>query len=339
MPTQSENAAAEAKRVADERAKYADAPEILKNRADKVAATTYINPGSTDVGGYVGGGKDIHDAIQQAGKGNDVSRASNQAGLDQSLANMQGDRDSLKENSVLAQREADSRQQQGQALDIQRDAALGNAPSAAAYQTQSGMNDIAAGQAGAMGSARGLSALGGVQGAGASGVGQAAGGMAMQGGLGRSDEISKAIGMYGSSAGDMRGQDLGRVNQTNQMALAGQNLNDNWKLGNAGLAGKQGQLGVSMNQMDDAYYNASNDPAMRQLGYDQEMLGIQAGQNSDSAAAHRAAANADADRNRQLAGGAVQGGLTLVGSMGGPAGAAAGGAAGGIANSYINKIR
>lgn len=339
MPTQSEIAATELAKQQADRAAIEALPDglVAKNRLLKQNATTYINPGSADVGGYVGGGKDIHDVYEAESHGNDAQQASNKGALGQSLANMTGDREVLQENATLAGREADSRLQQGRALDVQRDAALGNAPSEAAYQTQIGMNDIAAGQGGAMGAARGLSALGGVQGVGAQTAGLAAGNLAMQGGMGRSGEIGKAIGMYGSSAGDMRSGDLGRVNQTNQMALTGQKLNDDWKLGNAGLAAKQGQLGIAQGQMDDAYYNAGNEPAMRQLGYDQEMNAIQAGANLDSASMKRAGANAEADRNRQLAGGAAAAGLTAIGSFGGPLGTAAGGAVGGMANSYINK--
>ena len=302
------------------------------------AKTQYHSPGATNVGGYDGGGKDIRDLFQEGEKANNAAQAANRGAMGESLGRMQEDRGEVSpENAQLVAREAASRQQQGLSLDMQRDAAMGNAPSEAAAQTQIGMNDISGGQAGAMGAARGLSALGGVQTTGAAGAGQAAGNLAVQGGMGRSAEVGQAIGMYGTSSGDMRQGDLGRVNQTNQNALANQSMNDSWKLGNAGLAVKQGQLGVAQGQMDDAYYEASKEPMMRQLGYDQEMKAIEAGASSDSAAGKRARANADNDRNRQLAGGAVAGGLTLVGALGGPAGAAAGATAGGMANSYINK--
>jgi hypothetical protein len=300
---------------------------------------TFYNPGSADVGGSVGAGKDIADYFS-AGQGlNDAQQASNSGAMAASLANMKGDRGQVSpENAGLVATEAQGRFEQGQALDIARDAAMGRAPSEAAAQTTLGMNDIMAGQAGAMGSARGLAGLGGVQNAGAAMGGLAAGNLAMQGGLGRSKEMGQALGMYGTQAGDMRAGDLGRVNQTNQNALHNQSLNDDWKIGNANLAARQGQLGVSQGQMDDAYYGASLEPAKRQFGYDQEMKAIEAGQNSDAAGARRAASNATADRNRQLAGGAAAGGLTIIGgAMGGPAGAVAGGTAGGMANSYINK--
>lgn len=299
-------------------------------------STNSLTP-SADVGGYVGGGKDIQNFFLAGEKGNDAAQAANDAAMNNSLGNMRSNRDPIAENGALVAREAAGRKQQGQALDLQRDAAMGNAPSAAAYQTSMSMNDAMGGQAGAAGAARGLSALNGVQGAGASGMGMQASNIAMQGGMGRSQEMGQNIGMYGSSAGDMRAGDLGRVNQTNQNILAGQSNNDAWKIGNAGLAAKQGQLGNAMGQVDDSYYGASNEPAMRQLGYDQEMNALLSGASSDNAGAARARANAEGDRNRQMVGGAVNAGLTIGGSaMGGPAGGAIGGLGGGMANSYIN---
>lgn len=299
--------------------------------------STYGGTPSANVGGSVGAGKEIHDFFSAGQKDNDAQQASNDAAMNGSLANMKGDRGVVSpENPILLAREAAARKQQGQAVDLARDAAMGNAPSAADFQTRGAMDANMAGQSGAAGAARGLSALNGVQGSGAAGAGMNASNIAMTGGMGRSQEMGQNIGMYGSMSGDMRSGDLGRVNQSNQNALANQDLNDNWKLGNAGLAAKQGQLGVSQGQMDDAWYGASQEPTKRQMGYDQEMNAIQAGANAQEAAASRAKAQAAGDRNRQLAGGAVAGGLTIVGTAaGGPAGGALGGMGGGIANSYI----
>jgi hypothetical protein len=304
----------------------------------KAGQTTYAPVGSADVGGGVGGGKIIEDFFKAGEKENDAAQAGNRSAMLGSLANMKEDRGTVvPENAQLLGREANSRVQQGNALDLARDAAAGNAPSAAAYRTQAGMDSVMAGQSAAGGAARGLGALTGTQTTGASAAGLAAGNTAVQGGMARSAEIGEAMGMYGSQAGDMRQGDLGRVNQSNQNALANQSLNDDWRLGNAKLAASQGQLGVSQGQMDDAYYGASQVPKGKQLGYDQEMNAIQAGASADSAAAHRAKANADADRNRQLGGAAVQGGLTIGGTaLGGPIGGALGSAGGGMANSYIS---
>ncbi len=297
------------------------------NDGNVITGKTYLSPGAAEVGGYAGGAKDISSLFKESSKGNDAAQALNSAALGDSVRNMSERRgDMSPENAALVAREADARVQQGQALDIQRDAALGNAPSAAAYQTQSDMNNIAGGQAGAMGSARGLAAMGGVQGAGASGVGQAGTEAAAMGGMGRSREMSSALGMYGSSAGNMRQGDLGRLSQTSENALGNMRANDAWQVGNANLGVKQGNLGVQMGNMDDAYNNASNEPLLRQHGYNQEMNAIKSGANADAAAATRAKFKARQDANRDLAKNSAVAGLTIVG---GPV-------AGGIGNSAIN---
>ena len=303
----------------------------------KAAAVTYNNPPAADVGGYAGGAKDIHDFFRSGEKSNDAAQASNNEAMGLSLSRMREDRAPLTENATLVGREAASRQQQLDATGLMGQAAMGNAPSAATAKMGMGLNDSMAGQAGASGAARGLSALNGVQG-GASGVGMQATNSMMSGGMARGAEVNEAMGAYGGQAGDVRSGDLGRVNQTNQNSLNGQSINDNWKVGNADLAASQGGLGASMRQTDDQYFGASQEPAKRQLGYDQEMNAIAAGQSTQEAAARRAKSQEGEDHARQLAGGAITTGLTIGGGMaGGPAGAAAGGFGGGIVNSYINK--
>ena len=302
------------------------------DESNRKGRSNFLSPGATDVGGYRGGAKDIHDFFRAGEKNNDAAQQQNSAAMGLSLERMRQDRAPIAENATLVAREAASRGQQLQATGLMGQAAMGNAPSAANQQTTMALNDGMAGQAGAAGAARGLSALNGVQG-GASGVGMQATNTMMNGGMARSKEVDDAMGQYGGMAGDVRSGDLGRVTQTNQNALAGQSLNDDWKLGNAGLAAKQGQLGNGMGQIDDSYYGASQDPAKRQLGYDQEMKSIEAGASMDSAAAKRAKTNAEQDRNRAMASGAAQAGLSLVG------GPVAGSLGGGMANSAIRSVR
>jgi len=298
----------------------------------------YNNPPAADVGGYAGGAKDIHDFFRAGEGNNDAAQASNDEAMGLSLDRMRQDRAPIAENAALVGREAGARGQQLQATDLARQAAMGQAPSAADAQTGMDMNNIMGGQAGAMGSARGLAGLNGTQGAGASMMGMQSSQAGLQGAQGRSQEVNSAMSGYGGLAGDVRSGDLGRVQQSDQNALAGQGINDDWKLGNAGLAASQGGLGVSMRQADDQYFGASQEPAQRQLGYDQEMNSIAAGQSSQEAAARRAKSQEGQDHARQLAGGAITAGLTVAGTMaGGPVGGAAGGAAGGMINSRINS--
>ncbi len=297
--------------------------------------STYHSPGAADIGGYAGGAKDISDTYKYGSHTNDAAQARNSAALGDSIKNMTERRgDVSPENATLLAREAAGRAEQGRSLDLQRDAALGNAPSAAAYKTQMDMNNVAGAQAGALGSARGLSALGGGQTMGAAGAGQAGTDVAMMGGMGRSKEVGDAIGMYGSSAGDMRSGDLNRLAQSSKNAIGNMNLNDAWQVGNANLGVKQGNLGVAQGQMDDAWYQGSIEPYMKQLENNQSMNAIEAGAGLDAAAAIRAKANARRDANRDLAKGAVTAGLTAGGTMiGGPAG----GAVGGMGGSYLNS--
>lgn len=311
---------------------------VTKDDVNVANSKIYDNPPAADVGGYAGGAKDIHDYFRKGEESNDLAQEGNNEAMGLSLGRMREDRAPIAENAQLVGREASARQQQLGAVDMSRQAAMGQAPSAADAQTSMALNDSMQGQAGAAGAARGLGALNGVQTGGAAGVGMQGTQTSIGGGMNRSREVNDAMGTYGGLSGDLRSGDLGRVNQTNQNALAGQSINDNWKLGNAGLAASQGGLGVSMRQTDDNYFGASQEPAQRQLGYDQEMNSIAAGQSTQEAAARRAKSQESAAHGRQLAGGAIAAGLTIGGTaFGGPVGGAAGAAGGGMINSYINK--
>ncbi len=259
---------------------------------------------------------------------NDAAQKANASALSTSLANMNSHRGVVSpENGQLLARQEAARTQQGQALDLSRAAAMGNAPSAATAQMGMGMNDIMSGQSGAMGGARGLAGLGGVQTQGAAGAGMAGTQAAMTGGMGRSNEIASAVGNYGQAAGTMAQGDINRLVQGDKNSLSNAELNNNWVTGNASLAANQGKLGLAQSTSDDAWYNQSQDPLKRQLSYDQRMNQIQNGANVDAADAAAASRKADEDRNRQLINGGATTGLTLVG---GPV-------ASGIGNSLINR--
>ncbi len=307
--------------------------------ANAQGGTVYHSPGAAEVGGYVGGAKDQQAMYQSHQGDNDAAQAANHAAMQGSLAAMNGDRGTVSpENAQLLARQDAARMQQGNALDLSRDAAMGNAPSAANAQMAMAMNENMAGQSGAAGAARGLSALSGAQATGAAGVGMAGTQAALAGGMGRSKEIGDAMGMYGGAAGNMATADMNRLGQGDKNALGNQQLNDSWTEGNAGLAANQGKLGLSQASSDDAWYNQGDDAIKRQMSYDSRMNAIENGANADAADAASAKRRADEDRNRQLIGGGVQAGLTLGGTaVGGPAGGAGGGVVGGMANSYISN--
>ncbi len=304
----------------------------------KQLATQAYNPGSAEVGGGAGNGQFYHDQALGRMHEGDAAYAANEAAMGRSIANMSADRGVVSpENDALLRREGQSRDQQAQGLDMQREAAMGGAPSAAAFQTRMAMNDNMAGQAAASGSARGLGALNGVQGVGAAGAGNSAGGIGMTGGMGRSKEMSDAVGMYGSNSGIMRQGDITRLRDGDTNSLGNADLNNNWKLGNAGLAAKQGQLGVEQDKMRGNWFDAASEPAKKQAEFDQTMKGIEHGQSASEASAAVAADRAERDRNKQVGGQAAVVGLSALGSLAGPAGTAAGGMGGSLINSYIQN--
>ncbi len=297
----------------------------------------YKMPGSADYGGK--GGVDLYrnQALSHMGD-NDPQQASNESAMAASLKNMTTDRGpQVQEDPRLAGRADATRRNQLDALDLNRQAAMGNAPSEAAYQTQIGMNDVMSNQAGAMGSARGLSAMGGAQGIGAQAAGQSASNLAMSGGMARSKEIGDALGMYGSMAGQVRGQDFNRLGISDQNGLANVRRNDDWKIGNANLLAGQGKLGINQGATDLAWRGEAMKPADKQFQYDQEIAAITAGADADAAGASIASAREDKENTRNIVNGAGTAALTAVGSMAGPAGSAGGAAAGGMLGSATKR--
>ena len=300
----------------------------------------YQSPGSADWGGYEGAVDDYRNAALTGAKQNDAQQAGNTAALQRSIANMRGAEargPMAIENKLLAQREQLTRGEQLGALGLMRGAAMGQAPSEADYQTRIGQNEAFGQQISAMGGARGAAALGGAQGMGSATMGQSSGNIAAAGGMARSKEIGEAIGQYGGMAGQLRGQDLTRLGVSNQNARFNQTLNDEWKVGNANNAIAQGRLGVAQSGVDAGWYDEAMRPAETQFRYDQEMAAEQAGANIDDAANRYAKNKDERQHTQQVVGGVVQGGLTAVGAMGGPAGAAAGGMAGTAINSATSR--
>jgi hypothetical protein len=301
-------------------------------------ATTYRGRGAADVGGYVGAGADIKKDALSHEKDNDIAQALNAGALGRSTAAITADRGTVHaENGALLAREAGTRNAQLGALGLDRQAAEGNAPSAADYKTQLAMNDAMGGQAGAMGSARGLAGLSGTQAMGAQGLAGTASAAALSGGMARSAEMADNLSGYGSRAAGVVGGDLARVGQSNQNASFNADTNDAWKLGNANLAAKQAALATGYNQMDDSWYDQGAEAASKQLEYDAQSNAMDNGANQMQAQANAAASQAERDRSKALAGGVVAGTMTAVGSFGGPLGTAAGAGAGGMMNSAIQK--
>lgn len=314
-----------------------DSGQFKANRIND--ENTYHSPGSADVGGSPGEAKVQSDFFKNGNKRNDTAQKTNEDAQTTSRYNMVAERGTVApENATLLGRQNDARLAQLNAVDLNGQAARGDAPSAADASMGMQLNDNMASMASAAGSARGLGALNSAQGA--SGLGMAGTQAALQGGMGRSKEINDAMGVYGQSAGNMVQGDINRLSQGDSNSVANVKLNDEWQEGNANLGVAQGKLGLSQQQSDDAWFNQSQEPMKRQMQYDSRMNAIQNGANLDKADALRAARQASEDRNRALIGGGVTTGLTLGGTVaGGPGGGMFGSMVGNTVNGYITGKR
>ncbi len=146
------------------------------------------------------------------------------------------------ENQELSDLEFGTRQyDQAGAMQLQREAAMGQAPSEAAYMMQRGLDQGLASQQAQMGGARGAAGL------------ALAGGNAMansanmqnqaftNAGQLRAGEMAQARGAYGDMANQMRAQDQSRLGQGNAMSQFN--------------AGQRGQFGASAGNVGAAYGN------------------------------------------------------------------------------------
>lgn len=296
----------------------------------------FMNPGSADYGGA----PDMADWYRQNARehmgDNDAQQAATKTGLMGAYAGMRGQGGAqASENAFLSGREGQSRNQQMEALGLMNQAASGNAPSVAAYQTKIGQQDALSNYVGAAGGARGLGALAGGQASGSAATGLASGNLGMAGATARGNEIAQELGQYGKTSGQVAGQDLTRLGMSNQMSQFNAGLGNDWRLGNANLAAGYGQLDNQQRGIDQAWFGQSMQPADIQFQMDQEAAQWEAQAGMDKALGQISRQQDKEAARNQLAGGIAQAGLTAIGSLAGPAGAALGGVAGGMANSAI----
>ncbi len=227
------------------------------------------------------------------------------------------------ENQELSDREAMARgwDQQG-ALDLSREAAMGQAPSEAAFMMQQGLDQGMAGQTSLAGSARGAAGIAMAQGNAAANVANMQGQAFTEAGRLRAQEMAQARGLYGGLAGQMREQDLQRLGMGNQMSQYNASLNDQYRLGMMGSAAQYGQVGQGWYNGGMAPYNTV---AGLQSQYEANKQGAVLQQDEMAAAQDQAAT----DRQDGWVRSGIQGGATLAASI--PtygAGAGAGSAAG-----------
>lgn len=214
------------------------------------------------------------------------------------------------ENPELSQRETDSRYgDQAGALQLSREAAMGQAPSEAAMQMQLGLNQAAANQSSLAGSARGSAALATAQG---NAAGQTAGlqnQAYLQGGALRAQEMANARGQYGQLSSQVRDQDLQRLGQGNQMSQYNAGLNDQYKLG-------MGQLGNQYGQQGLGWYQAAQNPYNQQAQMDLTREGMAADSYNQANAVNAGVSQANADQRGSMRDKWTEMGLNLFNTAG-----------------------
>jgi hypothetical protein len=228
--------------------------------------------GAVQQGGMAGGGMNYGG---YAGGATDMSNIGLR-GMGWAQGEAQRDRGATAiEDQELSDREAQARYgDQAGAIQLAREAAMGQAPSQAAYLMQAGLNQGLANQQAMAGGARGAAGIALAQGNAQANAATMQNQAYTQAGAMRADEMNQARNLYGGLAGTQRQQDQNRLGMGNDMSKYNAGANDQYRLG-------MGQLGLG-------YYGASQRPHESQLNAD---VGYYNTNVSDG--------NADADRQAQ----------------------------------------
>jgi hypothetical protein len=202
------------------------------------------------------------------------------------------------ENQELSNREAQSRDyDQAGAMELARGAAMGQAPSAAAYQMQAGLNAAGAQQAAQAGGARGAAGLAMAQGNAASNVANMQQNAFTAAGQLRAQEMAEARGLYGGLAGQMRQQDQNRLGMGNQMSQFNSTIGLQRQMG-------FGNMALGANQQAYGIYNQADQNAIQKMGI---MSQGKIAQNQLQAAQAEANKQRDEMANQRLWGAAATG--------------------------------
>ncbi len=248
---------------------------------DQLAATTGVNLQQSDGGYYTdttseGGGGTMGPSgnmsdFTNVGLGGSA-RAGTNANYWQNQSSSQRGPQAY-ENQDLSDRESASRYgDQSGALQLQREAAMGMAPSAAAYQMQRGLDQSLGAQQAQMGSARGNAGIAMASGNAAANSANLMNQTYNQAGQLRAAEMASGRQGYGDLASQQRGQDLNRLGMGNDMANRNADRNDNYALGAGGLANQFGTQGLGWYGAagNAAANGANNELGWAQLGYNQQ---------------------------------------------------------------------
>lgn len=201
------------------------------------------------------------------------------------------------EDTGLSLNEEMARGDQAGAVTLSREAAMGLAPSQAAYQLQAGLDQASNQQLSQAASARGLGAMAVAGGNAAGAIGNLQQNAFTEAGRLRAQEMAEARGMYGSLSGQMRGADQQRLNMGNQMGQYNAGLNEQYGqrmgqlYGQAGqLGASNGQLGLGYSQLGQGYYGQGLGVQSDQLKANQNQQAIAASsyENQQARQQHRA---------------------------------------------------
>ena len=237
------------------------------------------------------------------------------------------------EHQTLSDREAYARgYDQNGSIQLAREAAMGQAPSEAAYAMQAGLDRSQAANASQAGSARGAGAMA-LAGANASAAGAAMNQQAFtEAGRLRAQEMANARGLYGQLSAGQREQDLQRLGMGNQMSMGNAQMNDQYRLG-------MGQLGAQYSQAGQGWYNSAMDPQRAQLEADIQQQKMNSDNWNQAQALNSGVSQANADAAAQMRDRWISmaaGGAKTVGSMI-PQGGGGGGGSGGSGGSGGGK--
>lgn len=219
------------------------------------------------------------------------------------------------ENQTLSDREASSRYgDQSGAIQLAREAAMGQAPSEAAYAMQAGLNQSNAMQTAMAGGARGAAGIATAQGNAAGNVANSNQIAFNEAGRLRAQEMANARGLYGGLSGQQREQDLNRLGQGNQMSQFNAGLNDQYRMGMLGASNQAGQVG-------QGWYGQAQNPYNQQGQMDAQQQQLQAQEwgNRQSLAAGISSQNADSAagmRDRWTSFGSTAGSTAAQGAQG-----------------------
>lgn len=210
---------------------------------------------------------------------------------------------------------------QANAMELQRQAAMGRAPSFAQLQMRQGLDQSLGAQQGIAGSARGAGALALAGGNMAGNAAALQNQGAMNSSMLRAQEMANARGAYGDMSNQVGAQSLQRLGLKNNMAMNNANNQNAYNLG-------VGQVGASYGATGLGYEKAGQDPWSQQLASDTSRANSVDTLNANAEIERAKLQERDRVRKHEGAMGMAKGLAGVVGSFFGGGGGGMGGGGG-----------